>query len=213
MNDLREDFHRAAAAAPPLPDVWHAHDKRVTQARNRRRGSALATAAVLAAIATSAASGWNPLRTPDLAPANTSSTAADPATTHATSLPLLRGAPSSWKAAVLVEAKRNGVEIPSTGIGSWTASPESGDGVLLWKDAGTMGLPGAPSDNPISFGRGEMVLETDDLTAGVTYLHVWSTSGGDWLLAVRADKSIRGHLLATIAQATLEPVLGASTTQ
>ena len=213
MNDLREDFRRAADAAPPLPDVWHGHDKRVNQARNRRRLSALATATVVLAVTASAAIGWNPLRTPDLASASATSTTAKPTIPDATPLPSLRGAPRTWKVSALSEAIQTGVEVPSTGTGSWTSSPESGDGVLLWKDAGIMGLPGVPSQNPISFGRGEKVLQTDDLKAGVTYLHVWPTSGGDWLLAVRADKSTRGHLLANIAQATLGPVLGASTTQ
>ncbi len=216
MIDIREDLRRAAGNAPPAPDLWDGLEARVARVRRtRHRATVAAVVAASVAVAAPFAINGNPLSPPTTANPAGPSTATPAGPSIAGSqvdLPMLRGLPAEWRASTLADARRSGVVLPSTGTGTWTAAPSGNAGVLLWSRAGTMGLPGASVDDPITFGRGEKLLQTDDRATGVAYLRVWPASGGDWLLAVKADDSTRRRLLSEIATATLPAAFGSSPT-
>lgn len=216
MIDIREDLRRAAGNAPPAPDLWDELEARVARVRRtRHRATVAAVVAAAVAVAAPFAINGNPLSPPTTAnPAGPSlATPAGPSIAGSqVDLPMLRGLPAEWRASTLADARRSGVVLPSTGAGTWMAAPSGNSGVLLWSGAGTMGLPGASVEGPITFGRGEKLLQTDDRATGVAYLRVWPASGGDWLLAVKGDDSTRGRLLSDIALATLPAAFGSSPT-
>lgn len=207
MNDLREQLRAAAESTPPAPEVWTDLDARIRDARRRRWAvpTVAATAAAVTAAVVILTNGGMPGMTPDR-PAVAASRPS------ASALELrLAGFPNGWTTQSVDEARALGVKIPTTGQGSWTATPSGNQGVLLWRNADGMGLPGLVSDGPLNLEGGPKVLQSDDAGSGVAYLEVWLPEGGDVLFAVRAsDAEERDRLIRDIASTTLKDVLAAT---